>query len=210
MIGIIADNAYELTMITEGEEEGLYCSDFSGYLEEIAGLVGEDRRGNFSVLTEIGVDNQGNSIEDWYKTNYDFDIEFLNTKALYTTIAIDGDKRLRGSASGNIKKSDILSFIDEKKVDTLIVSAPLLSFTPSSDEITSAIKERKGTLSRIIVDTSISWDILRLETMKESMEDLLHSGFVLYTVGDALSIEGVKRMSLDHRNRILLEEKSEK
>ncbi len=210
MIGIIADNAYELTMITEGEEEGLYCFDFSGYLEQIAGLVGEDSKGNFSVLTEIGLDNQGNCIEDWYKTNYDFDIEFLYTKALFTTIAIDGDKRLRGSASGNIKKSDILSFIDEKKVDTLLVSAPLLSFSPSSDEITSAIKERKGTLSRIIVDTTISWDILLLERVKESMEDLLQSGFVLYAVGDALSIEGVKRMSLDHRNRILLEEESEK
>lgn len=209
MTGIIADNSYDLDLMVEGEGEGFYAADFSGYLEKIASIAGEKTKRYFKVLTKIGDDNQGAAIEDWALCYYGFDCEFLRSKTHHTTLSLDGDKRLRGSASADIKEWEVLYFIEEKNIDTLFISATLLSLKPCATEITKAVIREKDVLKSVVVDASCVWEILLLECVKESVEEMKREGVNLYFIGDALNIPGVRRMSEDRRDTILLEEKGE-
>ena len=83
------------------------------------------------------------------------------------------------------------------------MSAALLSFKPVSREIVKGIVKRKDTLKRVVVDTTLDYDILLLEELKASIEALRDSGVSVSVVGEALAIDGVKGMSTSRRDEIL-------
>ncbi len=199
MNGIITDVCFDLTFIEEGEGEGYYFPNITGYLEELAQSL-DLERSNFVAFSKVGNDEEGDEIKDWYE-NVAVDCA---TSSIYSTaISIDHNKRYRYSALYDIKEDEVKSFIFSFNIDTLFISASLLSFKPVSREIVNAVISKKEELSSVIVDTSLSYDILLLEELKECIERMRDDGINLYIIGEALDVEGVKKMSSYRRNEIL-------
>lgn len=199
MNGIIADVCYDLSLIIEGEGEGFYEADLSGYIEEL-GESFDLEDGKFTVFTKVGKDNEASAMEDWYSN---LDIKYYYSDIYNTAISLDMMKRYRYSALSDIKESEVLDFISSCGIDTLFISASLLSFKPVSREIVSAVLKDKDILTSVIVDTTLSYDILLLEELKECLEMMRDGGVNLYMVGEALEIDGIKRMSSLCRDDIL-------
>ena len=132
------------------------------------------------------------------------DIEFLRSGTEYTALAIDEDYRMRHSALSDITCDEVVSFIERKNIDKLFISAGLLSFKPVAGEIVSALIQCKDRLKFVAVDASVSWNIMLLETLKESIETLRDSGLDMVIIGEALSLKGVRKMSQTKRNEIFL------
>lgn len=198
MNGIISDVCFDLTFIEEGEGEGYYFPNITGYLEELAQSL-DLERSNFVAFSKVGNDEEGDEIKHWYE-NVALDCA---TSSIYSTaISIGHNKRYRYSALYDIKENEVKSFISFGIIDTLFISASLLSFKPVSREIVNAVISKKEKLSSVIVDTSLSYDIL-LEELKECIERMRDEGINLYIIGEALEVEGVKKMSSFRRDEVL-------
>ncbi len=199
MNGIIADVCFDLSLIEEGEGEGFYAPDVRGYLS----LLGETlvlENCKFTVFTKVGDDNEAEAIKDWYSN---LEIKYYKSDIYNTAISIDQAMRYRYSALYDIREDEIIDFISTNGIDTLFISAPLLSFKPVSREILKAVVREKNNLSSVIVDTSISYGILLLEELKECLETMLDEGVNLYMVGEALEKDKIKGMSSFRRDEIL-------
>lgn len=204
MIGIVADAFTGFNLILEGEGEGLYTFSTPGLLDDVAELLEEEKNENLAIMTKVGNDSEADMIEDWYNNYSYLDIRYYRSSIYPTAVALDAEMRYRYSALQDIRKEEVISFIDEKNVGTLIVAGALLSFKPVSSEILKAILERKDKLSSVIVDASISYRLLLLEEFKMSLESLVDNGVDVSIVGNPVSVEGVKGMSRDRLNELLL------
>lgn len=199
MNGIITDVCFDLTFIEEGEGEGYYFSNMTGYLDELAQYL-DLERSDFVAFSKVGNDEEGETIKLCYEN---IDLECAMSTIYSTAISINQNKRYRYSALYDIKEDEVKSFIFSFNIDTLFISASLLSFKPVSREIVNAVISKKEKLSSVIVDTSFSYDILLLEELKECIERMRDDGINLYIIGEALEVEGVKKMSYFRRNEIL-------
>ena len=202
MNGIIADLVFSFVSSDEEEHRGYYSALTTGYFDEIA-VAFEEKEHSFSLMTKLGDDAEAVAARSYYSAQYDYDAVYF-TSALYpTAISVEGETRLRYSALSDITEGDVVSYIDGKNIDTLFVSASLLSFKPVSREIVKGIVKRKDTLKRVVVDTTLDYDILLLEELKDSIEALRDSGISVSVVGEALAIDGVRGMSILKRDEIL-------
>ncbi len=203
MIGIIADIFYTYDCCLEDDDInfGYYSTGASGYLVEIDD-VNDEMDNNLTLMTKIGNDAQGDDIVSMFE-DHGIDIVYMKSGTEYTAISIDGDCRMRHSALADITREEVVSFIEGKNIDTLFVSAGLLSFKPVAGEIVSALNQCKKKLKFVAVDTVIGWNIMLLETLKESVEALRDSGQDVVIVGEALSLPGVRGMSETKRNELL-------
>ena len=202
MNGIIADLVFSFVSSDEEEHRGYYSALTTGYFDEIATAF-DNKEHSFSLMTKLGDDAEAVAARSYYSSQYDYDTVYF-TSALYpTAISVEGETRLRYSSLSDITQDDVVSFIDEKNIDKLFVSASLLSFKPVSREIVKGIMKRKDKLGRVVIDTTLDYDILLLEELKASIEALRDSGISVSVVGEALAIDGVKGMSATKRDEIL-------
>ena len=202
MNGIIADLVFSFVSSDEEEHRGYYSALTTGYFDEIATAF-DNKEHSFSLMTKLGDDAEAVAARSYYSSQYDYDTVYF-TSALYpTAISVEGETRLRYSSLSDITQDDVVSFIDEKNIDKLFVSASLLSFKPVSREIVKGIMKRKDKLGRVVIDTTLDYDILLLEELKASIEALRNSGISVSVVGEALAIDGVKGMSATKRDEIL-------
>ena len=202
MNGIIADLLFGFVLSPEEEHTGYYQALTLGYFDEIATRF-ENGTPSFVMMTKLGADNEAMAVREYYAGSYGYSLKYYESTSYPTAVSIEGDNRLRYSALGDIKEADVLSFIDECDITVLFISATLLSFRPVSHEIVSAVLKRKEKLERVIVDTTLDWDILLLEEVKESVEKMRNSSVPVSIVGEALSIDGVSGMSTTRRDEIL-------
>ncbi len=202
MNGIIADLVFSFVSSDEEEHRGYYSALTTGYFDDIASSFAE-REHSFSLMTKLGSDAEAVAARSYYSSEYDYDTVYFTSSLYPTAISVEGETRFRYSALSDINAGEVVSFIDEKKIDTLFVSAALLSFKPVSREIVKGITERKDKLVRVVVDTTNNWDILLLEELKGSIETLRDSGVPVSVVGEALIVDGVGGMSASRRDEIL-------
>lgn len=202
MNGIIADLLFGFVLSPEEEHKGYYQALTLGYFDEIASRF-EDAEADFVMMTKLGVDNEAMAVREYYASAYHCNLRYAESTSYPTAISVEGDNRLRYSALGDIREADVLSFIDECDITVLFISSTLLSFRPVSREIVSAVLKRKEKLEKVVVDTTLDWDILLLEEVRECMEMMRDSSVPVYIVGEALSIDGVSGMSTTRRDEIL-------
>ncbi len=200
MTGIIADIFYCFDFCDEEEHLGYYSTGAIGYLVEME--YAPSHPCPYPIITKIGKDNQGENIRGIFSDS-GLNIEYLESTTEYTALSIEGDYRLRHSALSDIRSSEILSFIDKYNLDTVFIAASLLSFKPVSGEIVSALLERRNQIELVAVDTVADSAIMLLETLKEAVETLRESGMKVIIIGEAISLPGVGRMSMQKRNELL-------
>lgn len=202
MNGIIADLLFGFVLSGDEEHDGYYEALPLGYASSILSRL-EGKEDGYVIMTKLGCDSEAEALRAYYSALIPSVLHISESSVYPTALSVSGDNRLRYSSLSDINADDVKSFIESCGIDTLFISSTLLSFKPVSREIVSAVIEEKDKLNKVVVDTSLSCDILLLEEVKECMETMLRSGLEVYIVGEALSIDGVRGISAMKRDEML-------
>ena len=110
---------------------------------------------------------------------------------------MEGTLIIKSTAPSFIKKEEVIRFIDEKKINRILISSLLLSFDPVRKEILEGLEKRKDKIERVVIDAEDATSTIMIEDLYDSVKRLNCSIKECYISGDILNIEGVKRVSSD-------------
>ena len=198
MNGIISEIITTLDYADEvSNERDTYFRAFIGgkAIEEMDYFVDNDVP--FSLLTKLGKDMQGETHLDFITDEYGIDEDDILFSSNPSALSMEGTLIIKSTAPSFIKKEDVIKFIDEKKINRILISSLLLSFDPVRKEILEGLEKRKDKIERVVIDAEDATSTIMIEDLYDSVKRLNCSIKECYISGDILNIEGVKRVSSD-------------
>ena len=198
MNGIIGEIITTLDYADEvSNERDTYFRAFIGgkAIEEMDYFVDNDVP--FSLLTKLGKDMQGETHLDFITDEYGIDEDDILFSSAPSALSMEGTLIIKSTAPSFIKKEEVIRFIDEKKINRILISSLLLSFDPVREEILEGLEKRKDKIERVVIDAEDATSTIMIEDLYDSVKRLNCSIKECYISGDILNIEGVKRVSSD-------------
>ena len=198
MNGIISEIITTLDYADEvSNERDTYFRAFIGgkAIEEMDYFVDNDVP--FSLLTKLGKDMQGETHLDFITDEYGIDEDGILFSSNPSALSMEGTLIIKSTAPSFIKKEEVIRFIDEKKINRILISSLLLSFDPVRKEILEGLEKRKDMIERVVIDAEDATSTIMIEDLYDSVTRLNCSIKECYISGDILNIEGVKRVSSD-------------
>ena len=198
MNGIISEIITTLDYADEvSNERDTYFRAFIGgkAIEEMDYFVDNDVP--FSLLTKLGKDMQGETHLDFITDEYGIDEDDILFSSAPSALSMEGTLIIKSTAPSFIKKEEVIRFIDEKKINRILISSLLLSFDPVGKEILEGLEKRKDKIERVVIDAEDATSTIMIEDLYDSVKRLNCSIKECYISGDILNIEGVKRVSSD-------------
>lgn len=198
MNGIIGEIITTLDYADEvSNERDTYFRAFIGgkAIEEMDYFVDNDVP--FSLLTKLGKDMQGETHLDFITDEYGIDEDDILFSSAPSALSMEGTLIIKSTAPSFIKKEEVIRFIDEKKINRILISSLLLSFDPVRKEILEGLEKRKDKIERVVIDAEDATSTIMIEDLYDSVKRLNCSIKECYISGDILNIEGVKRVSSD-------------
>ena len=198
MNGIISEIITTLDYADEvSNERDTYFRAFIGgkAIEEMDYFVDNDVP--FSLLTKLGKDMQGETHLDFITDEYGIDEDDILFSSAPSARSMEGTLIIKSTAPSFIKKEEVIRFIDEKKINRILISSLLLSFDPVRKEILEGLEKRKDKIERVVIDAEDATSTIMIEDLYDSVKRLNCSIKECYISGDILNIEGVKRVSSD-------------
>ena len=198
MNGIISEIITTLDYADEvSNERDTYFRAFIGgkAIEEMDYFVDNDVP--FSLLTKLGKDMQGETHLDFITDEYGIDEDDILFSSAPSALSMEGTLIIKSTAPSFIKKEEVIRFIDEKKINRILISSLLLSFDPVRKEILEGLEKRKDKIERVVIDAEDATSTIMIEDLYDSVKRLNCSIKECYISGDILNIEGVKRVSSD-------------
>ena len=198
MNGIISEIITTLDYADEvSNERDTYFRAFIGgkAIEEMDYFVDNDVP--FSLLTKLGKDMQGETHLDFITDEYGIDEDDILFSSALSALSMEGTLIIKSTAPSFIKKEEVIRFIDEKKINRILISSLLLSFDPVRKEILEGLEKRKDKIERVVIDAEDATSTIMIEDLYDSVKRLNCSIKECYISGDILNIEGVKRVSSD-------------
>ena len=198
MNGIISEIITTLDYADEvSNERDTYFRAFIGgkAIEEMDYFVDNDVP--FSLLTKLGKDMQGETHLDFITDEYGIDEDDILFSSAPSALSMEGTLIIKSTAPSFIKKEEVIRFIDEKKINRILISSLLLSFDPVRKEILEGLEKRKDKIERVVIDAEDATSTIMIEDLYDSVKRLNCSIKECYIFGDILNIEGVKRVSSD-------------
>ena len=198
MNGIISEIITTLDYADEvSNERDTYFRAFIGgkAIEEMDYFVDNDVP--FSLLTKLGKDMQGETHLDFITDEYGIDEDDILFSSNPSALTMEGTLIIKSTAPSFIKKEEVIRFIDEKKINRILISSLLLSFDPVRKEILEGLEKRKDKIERVVIDAEDATSTIMIEDLYDSVKRLNCSIKECYISGDILNIEGVKRVSSD-------------
>ena len=198
MNGIIGEIITTLDYADEvSNERDTYFRAFIGgkAIEEMDYFVDNDVP--FSLLTKLGKDMQGETHLDFISDEYGIDEDDILFSSAPSALSMEGTLIIKSTAPSFIKKEEVIRFIDEKKINRILISSLLLSFDPVRKEILEGLEKRKNKIERVVIDAEDATSTIMIEDLYDSVKRLNCSIKECYISGDILNIEGVKRVSSD-------------
>ena len=198
MNGIISEIITTLDYADEvSNERDTYFRAFIGgkAIEEMDYFVDNDVP--FSLLTKLGKDMQGETHLDFITDEYGIDEDDILFSSAPSALSMEGTLIIKSTAQSFIKKEEVIRFIDEKKINRILISSLLLSFDPVRKEILEGLEKRKDKIERVVIDAEGATSTIMIEDLYDSVKRLNCSIKECYISGDILNIEGVKRVSSD-------------
>ena len=196
MNGIISEIITTLDYADEvSNERDTYFRAFIGgkASEEMDYFVDNDVP--FSLLTKLGKDMQGETHLDFISDEYGIDEDDILFSSAPSALSMEGTLIIKSTAPSFIKKEEVIRFIDEKKINRILISSLLLSFDPVRKEILEGLEKRKDKIERVVIDAEDATSTIMIEDLYDSVKRLNCSIKECYISGDILNIEGVKRVS---------------
>ena len=196
MNGIIGEIITTLDYADEvSNERDTYFRAFIGgkAIEEMDYFVDNDVP--FSLLTKLGKDMQGETHLDFITDEYGIGEDDILFSSAPSALSMEGTLIIKSTAPSFIKKEEVIRFIDEKKINRILISSLLLSFDPVRKEILEGLEKRKDKIERVVIDAEDATSTIMIEDLYDSVKRLNCSIKECYISGDILNIEGVKRVS---------------
>ena len=196
MNGIIGEIITTLDYADEvSNERDTYFRAFIGgkAIEEMDYFVDNDVP--FSLLTKLGKDMQGETHLDFITDEYGIEEDDVLFSSAPSALSMEGTLIIKSTAPSFIKKEEVIRFIDEKKINRILISSLLLSFDPVRKEILEGLEKRKDKIERVVIDAEDATSTIMIEDLYDSVKRLNCSIKECYISGDILNIEGVKRVS---------------
>ena len=196
MNGIISEIITTLDYADEvSNERDTYFRAFIGgkAIEEMDYFVDNDVP--FSLLTKLGKDMQGETHLDFITDEYGIGEDDILFSSAPSALSMEGTLIINSTAPSFIKKEEVIRFIDEKKINRILISSLLLSFDPVRKEILEGLEKRKDKIERVVIDAEDATSTIMIEDLYDSVKRLNCSIKECYISGDILNIEGVKRVS---------------
>ena len=196
MNGIISEIITTLDYADEvSNERDTYFRAFIGgkAIEEMDYFVDNDVP--FSLLTKLGKDMQGETHLDFITDEYGIDEDDILFSSAPSALSMEGTLIIKSTAPSFTKKEEVIRFIDEKKINRILISSLLLSFDPVRKEILEGLEKRKDKIERVVIDAEDATSTIMIEDLYDSVKRLNCSIKECYISGDILNIEGVKRVS---------------
>ena len=196
MNGIISEIITTLDYADEvSNERDTYFRAFIGgkAIEEMDYFVDNDVP--FSLLTKLGKDMQGETHLDFITDEYGIGEDDILFSSAPSALSMEGTLIIKSTAPSFIKKEEVIRFIDEKKINRILISSLLLSFDPVRKEILEGLEKRKDKIERVVIDAEDATSTIMIEDLYDSVKRLNCSIKECYISGDILNIEGVKRVS---------------
>ena len=198
MNGIIGEIITTLDYADEvSNERDTYFRAFIGgkAIEEMDYFVDNDVP--FSLLTKLGKDMQGETHLDFITDEYGIEEDDVLFSSAPSALSMEGTLIIKSTAPSFIKKEEVIRFIDEKKINRILISSLLLSFDPVRKEIIEGIEKRKDKIERVVIDAEDATSTIMIEDLYDSVKRISDSIKECYISGDILNVEGVKRVSSD-------------
>lgn len=151
----------------------------------------------FVLLSKLGKDMQGETHLDYITSEYGIEEDDVLYSSSPSPVSIDGTLIIKGTAPSFIKRDEIVGFIEKNDIDKIIISSLLLSFDPVRKEIIEALEREKDKIKRVVIDAEDPTLIMMLEDLDDSIKRIAKAIPECYLAGDALTIDGVKRVSSD-------------
>lgn len=194
MTGFIYETVFTINSIMNEDEPSLLEAEGSSEAALINAHYGKNR--DFKALLSIGNDEIGLSLKELMLQHFsERNLTIIESKSRHTPLRVLGDLFIKDSSLSTIEENDIISFIDNSNINTLFLSAVLLSFPPLSKIIVSSLAKRKDKISILVVDTRQNMNILLLEELRDSIIEIKKNyPNNLILLGDTIYIEGVKNM----------------
>ena len=160
----------EITSTFQENEEN-YDLSFRG-IPDIASYLDDNGIKGFSSVTKLSLDRQGEIHKEllldykWSKT------ECLMHSPLLSSVMIDCDMRIKGTAPASIRVEEVLPILDQLSPDCIVVTESILSVEPSSSSIAEAITLLPSKPKVIVYSDSVWPHIESLETLKKAVDTL--------------------------------------
>ena len=205
MNGIIGEvnTCFDYSEEMSREGEAIYTASICGNaIDEMDYFLEKDVP--FSLLTKVGKDMQGEMHLDFLTNEYGVDEDDILLSPYPSSLIVDGTLMVRGTSPSTIKREEVVSFIEDNDISSLLISSLFLSFDPVRKEIIGALESKRGKIERVVIDVQDPTRILMLEDIYDSIERIKKTVNDCFLLGEAVEIEGVKRVSKDSLKELFL------
>lgn len=127
---------------------------------------------------------------------------FLDKKDTPSLITDDEYTSLRSSSLLKLEGTFYSSLIKEYPLSTLILTSPILS-SPYYESVLTILEENKNFIKRVIIYDKDPRLIVSFENFYECVSDIKTLPFDVLILGESLSLDGVKKISLENISNYL-------
>ena len=176
-------------------EEDAYGLSFCGIVEpaDILSASGLD----ISILTKLSNDGQGDIQKELLLENRWSNDSLIVRSPLLSSVMIDYDMRLKGTAPASITSSEISQRLESLNVEWVVLSESIISTEPAASAIVDALSSLSKKPKVAIYSNAIWPHIESLETLKKSI-DTMSENLTVYTMSEAIDSKNAIKIEREH------------
>lgn len=184
----------EITSSFQVEEDN-YGLSFCG-ITEPASLLTESGL-SIKIATKLSSDGQGEIHRELLTENKWAEESTIVSSPLLSSVMIDYDMRLKGTAPASMMTEEILPLLDRLKMDWVVLSESLMSVNPASAAIADALSFLSKKPKVVIYSNAIWPHVESLEVLKKSI-DVMSENLTVYTMSEAVDCTGAIKIEREH------------
>ena len=151
----------------------------------------------FRIIGKISQDCQGEAHKNLLVDYKWSDEDSILTSPLLSSVMIDYDTRLKGTAPASIEKDELLSLLEPICPDWIVLTESILSVEPAASSISAALKALSKKPSIVVYQDAIWPYIESLECLKSSIETLSED-MKVYVMGESVDVQNSIKIERDH------------
>lgn len=190
MIALIGEITSSLQM-----EEDTYGLSFCGIVEP-ADILSESGL-TTKIVTKLSNDAQGDIQKELLLENKWSEDSLIVRSPLLSSVMIDYDMRLKGTAPASITHEDLLPIIEKLKAEWIVLTESIMSTEPAATAIAEALSSLSAKPKVVIYSNAVWPHIESLETLKKSI-DAMSENLSVYTMSEAVDSKNAIKIEREH------------
>ena len=157
----------------------------------------EENNIKFKIIGKISQDCQGEEHKNLLLEYKWSDEEYIFRSPLLSSVMIDYDTRLKGTAPAAIEKDEIITALTSISPDWIVLTESILSVDPAASSIVDALKALTKK-PNVVVYQDAAWPYVEsLECLKNTIE-ALSKDVKVYVMGESVEVADAIKIERDH------------